>query len=169
MAVSALRAGRPFLPARFLVLITVRGWADLRAIVQLEKIRSIEKSNDLIGKRTRELPALRVTKVKGESALVFNYLSTRPWRFKWSGDLLHLFSTSALDRSECSVSWLGRFIPPEKSAHVTNLIGGWVGPRAGVDTLEKKKISCLLGNWTPTFRSFSSLSETLYRLWYQTY
>jgi hypothetical protein len=35
--------------------------------------------------------------VEGEVVLASNYLSTRPWRFKWSGGLLHAFLTSALD------------------------------------------------------------------------
>jgi hypothetical protein len=47
--VSALCAGCPLLPGRFLVLISVRGLVNPRAIVQLGRIRPIEKSSDLIG------------------------------------------------------------------------------------------------------------------------
>jgi hypothetical protein len=54
---SALCAGRPVRPGRFLVLIS------LRAIVthsEAGRIRSIEKSNDLIGNRTRDIPACSI-------------------------------------------------------------------------------------------------------------
>jgi hypothetical protein len=36
---SALRAGRPLLPGRFLVLISVRGWIDPTDIVHLEGLK----------------------------------------------------------------------------------------------------------------------------------
>jgi hypothetical protein len=41
-------------PGRFLVLISVRGWVDSR---DAGSISSIEKSNDLIENRNRDLPA----------------------------------------------------------------------------------------------------------------
>jgi hypothetical protein len=50
---SALSARRPLPPGRFLVLISVRGWVDLR-------IRSTEKSSYLNGNRTRDLPACSI-------------------------------------------------------------------------------------------------------------
>jgi hypothetical protein len=47
-----------FTPGRFLVLISVRGSADPRAIVRLEVLVKLKKkSSEHIGTRTRDLPA----------------------------------------------------------------------------------------------------------------
>jgi hypothetical protein len=50
---------------------------------------------------------------------------------------IHIFLTSALVGGECSASRSGRFIPGER-APGTHWIGGWVGPRAGLDDVEKR-------------------------------
>jgi hypothetical protein len=57
---SALCAGRLLPPGRFLVLVSVRGSVDPRAIVRLEGLGIFKKSNNLIGIRTRDLPACSI-------------------------------------------------------------------------------------------------------------
>jgi hypothetical protein len=54
------------------------------------------------------------------------------------------FLTSALAGGEWSASRPGRFTPGEK-APGTHWIGGWVGPRAGLDDVEKRKFLTLPG------------------------
>jgi len=47
----------------------------------------------------------------------------------------------APDRNEWLTSRFGRFIPGDRSPHI-HWIGGWVGPRAGLDVSEKIKMYC---------------------------
>jgi hypothetical protein len=54
------------------------------------------------------------------------------WRYNSTHSL-----TSALDGSEWSASHPGRFTPRE-TAPSTHWIGGWVGPRAGLDTSKRR-------------------------------
>jgi hypothetical protein len=44
---SALRAGHPLIPGRFLVLISIRGWVNPQGNISAGKIRSDEKSSDI--------------------------------------------------------------------------------------------------------------------------
>jgi hypothetical protein len=48
----------------------------------------------------------------------------------------HVFLTSALILSEWSASRPGRFTPGDR-APGTHLIGGWLGPRAGLKDMER--------------------------------
>jgi hypothetical protein len=57
---------------------------------------------------------------------------------------IHIFSTSALVAGEWSASRPSRCIPEER-APGTHWIEGWVGPRAGLDDMEKKKFLTLPG------------------------
>jgi hypothetical protein len=58
VSLSAICAGRPLPARRFLVLISVKRPSRPRALVRLEGLRRpIEKYSDLIGNRTRDLPA----------------------------------------------------------------------------------------------------------------
>jgi hypothetical protein len=52
---------------------------------------------------------------------------------------LHAFLTAALDGGEWSASRPGRFTRME-TAPGTHWIGGWVGPRAVLDRVVKRKI-----------------------------
>jgi hypothetical protein len=61
------------------------------------------------------------------------------WRYRCTYS-----STSALDGGEWSASCPSRFIPGERTPD-THWIGGWVGPRTGLEGTEKRKILPLLG------------------------
>jgi hypothetical protein len=65
---------------------------------------------------------------------------------------IHIFLTSALAGGEWSASRPGRFTAGERIPG-THWIGGWVGPRAGLDDVEK--ILDPTGTRTPTPRSSS--------------
>jgi hypothetical protein len=72
------------------------------------------------------------------SLCVFN--STLCHEDVWgSGGIAPPFLTSALDGGERSASLPGRFTFGEGTSG-TRWIGGWVGPRSGLDTAKKRKI-----------------------------
>jgi hypothetical protein len=77
---------------------------------------------------------------------------------------IDIFLTSALVGGEWSASRPCRFTPEERVTS-THWIGGWVGPRAGLDYLEKRKFLTLPGlELRPLGRP--ARSQSLYRLSY---
>jgi hypothetical protein len=76
----------------------------------------------------------------------------------------HIFLTSALVGSEWSVSRPGRF-PIGEIVLGTHWIGAWMGPRAGLGDVEKRKFLNLPGlELRPLGRT--GRSQSLYRLSY---
>jgi hypothetical protein len=72
---------------------------------------------------------------------------------------IHIFLTSVAVRGEWSASRSGRFTPG------IHWIGSWVGPKAGVDDVEKRKFLTLQGlELRPLGRP--ARSQSLYRLRY---
>jgi hypothetical protein len=67
-----------------------------------------------------------------------------PWR-RLGGEEYssYSFATSALDAGEWSASRPGRAFTPGERTPGTHCAGGWVGPRAGLDTESRGKIFCL--------------------------
>jgi hypothetical protein len=55
---------------------------------------------------------------------------------------VHVFLTSAVVGGEWSASRLGHIAPRER-APGTHCTGSWVGPRAGLDNMEKRKFLTL--------------------------
>jgi hypothetical protein len=75
---------------------------------------------------------------------------------------MHIFLTSALVGGEWSVSRPSHFTSGGKASG-THWMGGWVGPRAGLDDVEKRKFLTLPGLELRPVRS-----PSLYRLSYGT-
>jgi len=77
--------------------------------------------------------------------------------------LLHAFLTSSLCGSERSASHSGHFISGERNSGILS-IGGWVGPGAGLDIAEKRKLSCLCRNSNHEVLIIHPVTSSLYRL-----
>jgi hypothetical protein len=71
--------------------------------------------------------------------------------------IVPLFLTSALDWSEWSASHPRHFTPRE-TAPCTHWVGGWVGPRASLDTMEKRRISCPCQELNPSHQPVTVLT-----------
>jgi hypothetical protein len=83
------------------------------------------------------------------------------WELKYSS--VHSL-TSALDEGGWSVSRPGRFALRE-GAPGTHWIGGWVGLRAGLDAVVKKKFPTPTGTRTPIIQPIAQrYTSELFRL-----
>jgi hypothetical protein len=77
---------------------------------------------------------------------------------------IHIFLTLALAGGECSASCPGRFTPEERTPGI-HWIGGWVGPRTGLDDVENRKFLILPGLELRPL-CCPSRSQSVYRLRY---
>jgi hypothetical protein len=94
---------------------------------------------------------LKREKGKGKFApMLLFWVITAPWRRvgEWKYSSTHSL-TSTLDGGERSVSRPGRFTPRER-APGTHWIGSWLGPRAVLDAVVKRKIPSLRRESNPT-------------------
>jgi hypothetical protein len=72
----------------------------------------------------------------------------------------------ALDGGDWSASRLGRAFPPGERTPGTHFTGGWVGPRAGLDTEARGKNPLPLPGIEPRSPGRPARSQTLYCLSY---
>jgi hypothetical protein len=110
-------------------------------------------------------PALRKVKVK--LSLCFNQLSTMPWRLvrEWMYRSMYSWSLP-LPGGKWSASSPGRFTPGER-APFTHWVGGWVGPRAGLGDVERRKFLTLprlelCENWNQIIRFVTAKYAHIY-------
>jgi hypothetical protein len=83
----------------------------------------------------------------------------------WGMDVqIHIFYNSALVGGERSASRPCRLIPEER-APGTHCIGGWAGPRFGLDDVENRRFLTLQGLELQPFGR-AARSQSLYRLSY---
>jgi hypothetical protein len=92
-------------------------------------------------------------KVKVKLFLCLNNYIPRHEDVKGTGGIAPPFPTSAIDGGKLSISRPGRFYPPQ--------IRGWMGPRADLDAVKKRKISSLCRESNP---GHSAYSPSLYLL-----
>jgi hypothetical protein len=78
---------------------------------------------------------------------------------------MHAFLNSALDGAELSASNPGRFTSGERDFS-THWVGGWVGRRAGLDAVAKRKKSLLLPGIETQSSTLSQNQEYFVPWWF---
>jgi hypothetical protein len=135
--------------------------ADIHTCPDRDSNPVFERSNT---KHTWDRPFLYI-KIKVKLSLCFNWAPRHEGVLgEWWYSSTHSL-TSALDGGEWSASRPGRFTPRERASG-THWIGGWVGPRTGLDAVVKKKNSQpLSGLELPIIQPIAQRYTTeLYRL-----
>jgi hypothetical protein len=112
---SALRAGRPLNRGRFLVLTSVKGWVDPRAIALMQGL-------------------CKVKIIKHNPTKTYGGIDV----------YVQGFLTSALVEGKRSASRPYCFTPGERAPD-THWIGDWVDPRAGLEYMDKWEVFILPG------------------------
>jgi hypothetical protein len=101
---SAVSAGHPLLEERSVVLISVKGWVDTRAIEwrippqshsTAGKVRSIWKYNSLVGKQTRDLPTCSTVPQPTTLPRTTKQISTSSNFFTATGQCMHSINSGA--------------------------------------------------------------------------
>jgi hypothetical protein len=94
--------------------------------------------------------------------LFFNWASRHEGVMgEWKYSSIHTL-TSALDGDEWSASRPGRFTPTERATG-THWMGGWVGPRALLNAVVKRKVPSPHGESNPRTPIVQPIAYSLYR------